>query len=94
MFKRRPKSKLTREQSLAMKPVHLVDAELSLDETGNGKLSIQVQPTRVARLFIKGIEGRRKTFELDPVGVAFHEATTQRQQKILYRGTDKTTFRS
>lgn len=69
MFKRRPKSKLTREQSLAMKPVHLVDAELSLDETGNGKLSIQVQPTRVARLFIKGIEGRRKTFELDPVGV-------------------------
>lgn len=69
MFKRRPKSKFTREQSLAMKPARLVDADLALDDSGNGKLSVAVQPTRVARLFLKGIEGRKKTFELDPVGV-------------------------
>jgi len=36
----------------------------------------------------------RPRSELDPVGVAFHKATTERQQKILYRGTDKTTYRS
>jgi len=36
----------------------------------------------------------RPRSELDPVGVAFHKATTERQQKILYRGTDKTAFRS
>ncbi|MGE0768858.1 MAG: phytanoyl-CoA dioxygenase family protein [Hyphomicrobiaceae bacterium] len=38
-------------------------------------------------------EPRPRT-ELDPVGVAFHQATTERQQKILYRGTDKTSFRA
>jgi ectoine hydroxylase-related dioxygenase (phytanoyl-CoA dioxygenase family) len=36
----------------------------------------------------------RPRSELDPVGVAFHKAATDRQQKVLYRGTDKTTFRS
>lgn len=69
MFKRRPKPKMTREQSLAMKPVQLVKADLTVDDTGNGKLSVEIQPTRVARLFIKGAHGRRKTFELDPVGI-------------------------
>lgn len=70
MFKRRPKPpKMTREQALAMKPVRLVDAQLTLDSVGNGKLSVSIQPTRVARWFIKGSEGRQKTFELDPVGV-------------------------
>lgn len=70
MFKRRPKpSKFTREQSLAMKPVQLVAADLQVDAQGNGKLTVPVQPTRVARWFVKDAEGRKKTFELDPVGV-------------------------
>jgi len=52
-----------------MKPVHLVDAELSIDASGNGKLAVPVRPTRVARWLIKGAESRRKSFELDPVGI-------------------------
>lgn len=69
MFKRRSAPKMTREQSLAMKPMQIVKGELSLDAAGNGKLSVAIQPTRVARFIIKGIEGRKKTFEFDPVGV-------------------------
>ena len=62
-------AKLSREESLAMKPMQLVDAVLSVDEAGNGKLAVPVRPTRVARWLIRGKEGRTKTFELDPVGV-------------------------
>jgi hypothetical protein len=70
MFKRRPRPpKMTREQSLAMKPMQLVDGELNVDAAGNGKLSVPIRPTRVARWLVKNAEGRRKTFELDPVGV-------------------------
>ncbi len=70
MFNRRPRpSKFTREQSLAMKPIQLVEAELKLDEQGNGKLAVPVRPTRVARWFIKDAKPRTKSFELDPVGV-------------------------
>ena len=36
----------------------------------------------------------RPRSDLDPVGVAFHKATTERQQKLLYRGTGKTNYRS
>lgn len=70
MFKRRPKpSKMSREQSLAMKPMQLVEATLALDEAGNGKLAVPVRPTRVARWLVRDTDGRTKTFELDPVGV-------------------------
>jgi non-haem Fe2+, alpha-ketoglutarate-dependent halogenase len=35
----------------------------------------------------------RPKVELDPEGVAFHQAATAAQAAVLYRGTDKTTFR-
>ena len=35
----------------------------------------------------------RPKVELDPEGVAFHRAATAAQAAVLYRGTDKTTFR-
>lgn len=70
MFGRRPKPpKFTREQSLAMKPIRLVEAELSLDSQGNGKLAVPVRPTRVARWLMRDAKPRNKTFELDTVGV-------------------------
>ena len=35
----------------------------------------------------------RPKVDLDPEGVAFHRAATEAQAAVLYRGTDKTTFR-
>ena len=35
----------------------------------------------------------RPKVELDPEGLAFHRAATAAQAAVLYRGTDKTTFR-
>lgn len=67
--KRKPTSKLTREQSLAMKPLHLVEADLTVDSAGNGKLTVAIRPTRIASWLIKDVAGRKKTFELDSVGV-------------------------
>lgn len=70
MFKRRPRpGRYTREQSLAMKPVRLVAGDLTVDGEGHGKLTVPIQPTRIARWLVRDAEGRRKTFELDPVGV-------------------------
>lgn len=70
IFKRRAKPpKMTREQSLAMKPVQAVDATLNIDAAGNGKLAVPVKPTRMVKWLVKHVEGRTKTFELDAVGV-------------------------
>lgn len=65
----RKKPQLTREQALRQKPIKLVDAPLRRDEHGGGRIDVDVQLPRITR-WIGGATGtRRKTFELDAVGV-------------------------
>ena len=52
-----------------MKPMHLVEATLVVDDAGNGKLSVPIKPTRVARWLIRDAKDRIKTFEFDSVGI-------------------------
>lgn len=74
MFRRKPKLlKITREQSLAMRPVRMTDAEMDLDAAGNGKLRVPMRPTRLASFLGAKIPSRTKTFEFDPVGVFLWE---------------------
>ena len=68
--KRSSRRPVTREQSLAMRPVRLVDAEsMRVDAAGNGKLIVPIAPPRFARWLAQKFEGRTKTFEFDTVGV-------------------------
>src|SRR4051812_11611913 len=70
MFTRKaPSSKVTRESSLAMRPLKLVDAEMDIDAAGNGKLRVPLAPPRFAKWLAPKFEGRLKTYEFDAVGV-------------------------
>jgi Coenzyme PQQ synthesis protein D (PqqD) len=70
MFGRKPKPRLSRDEALAMKPVHLVDQDaMKVDAAGNGKLVVPVPPPRFARWLAAKFENRTKTFEFDSVGV-------------------------
>ena len=69
LFRKPSRPTITREQSLAMRPVRMVDAELAVDPAGNGKLAVPVQPSRLASWLVNRVERRTKTFEFDAVGV-------------------------
>jgi hypothetical protein len=63
------KPTLDREAALELRPLRLVDSQMQTDERGAGKLSVQVETPRFARMFLGNIKGRDKTFEFDEIGV-------------------------
>ena len=70
MFRRKNKPPaVTREQSLAMRPLRMTDAAMDVDAGGNGKLRVPMRPTRIASFLGAKIPARQKTFEFDAVGV-------------------------
>ena len=70
MFFRRRQPRLTPQQSLAARPVRLVDANVtSTDAGGGGKLRVPLRPSRWAGWLFRLPPGASKTFELDPLGL-------------------------
>lgn len=70
MFSRKPKPPpITREDSLAMRPLRMTDVAMDVDAAGNGKLRVPMRPTRIATFLGAKIPSREKTFEFDAVGV-------------------------
>ncbi len=74
MFGGKKTPALSRADALAMKPIRLVAEPMAVDEAGNGKLSVELQPPRIARWFAPGMKPRRKQFEFDPIGVEVWQA--------------------
>ena len=73
LFRTRKKPQLTIEQTLAARPVRLVEAEAK--EAGDGKwtLAVPLRPARWAGWFLRVPGGATKTFELDPLGLLVWE---------------------
>ena len=70
MFSRKPKPPpITREASLAMRPIRMTDVAMDVDDAGNGKLRVPMRPTRIASFLGAKLAPRPKTFEFDAVGV-------------------------
>src|SRR5512133_948861 len=64
----RKKPALTREQSLATRPVRLVDGDL-IESKDGAKLKVKLKQTRLAGFLLRLPEGATKTFELDALGL-------------------------
>jgi hypothetical protein len=62
-------AKLTRQESLAAKPIHLIETTLTDRTDGGANLKIPLKNTGLARRFFKVPDGATKTFELDPIGL-------------------------
>ena len=73
LFGTRKKPQLTIEQTLAARPVRLVEAEPK--EAGDRKwtLTVPLRPARWAGWFLRVPGGATKTFELDPLGLLVWE---------------------
>jgi hypothetical protein len=70
MFSKKTKTPpITREDSLAMRPIRMADVEMDVDDAGNGKLRVPMRPTRIASFLGAKLPPRPKTFEFDAVGV-------------------------
>lgn len=59
----------TRQESLAVKPVQLVKAEVEQTGGGGVRLKVKVQPARWARWLVSAPRDMSKSFELDALGV-------------------------
>ena len=64
----RKKPQVSRQASLATRPVRLVEPEVEPTDDGGAKLKVKVQPVRWARWAMSG-KGLSKTFELDALGM-------------------------
>jgi hypothetical protein len=69
MFWEKPKSMLSRQEALAVKPVRMVEPELKELPDGGAKMTVKIQPTRTGRWFFRLPMGSVKTFELDALGM-------------------------
>jgi hypothetical protein len=65
-FKRKPQ--LSRQDSLAARPVRLVDVEPVDAGDGVWRITVPLRPPRVARWLAPGMAPRSKTFEFDDIG--------------------------
>lgn len=69
-FRPRPRQpRLTPQQQLAARPVHLVRGELDRQDGGSAKLNVPLKPARWNRWVFRIPQGTIKTFELDALGV-------------------------
>jgi hypothetical protein len=66
---RRKQPAVTRDAALESKPRRLVDAEITVDATGGGRLKVPLAPRRWGRWVFRVPPGATKTFELDAIGV-------------------------
>lgn len=62
------KPKITRQQSLAAKPVQLAKCTVAETPDGGAKLKVPVRPSRIAGRIFRVPEGMTKTFELEAIG--------------------------
>lgn len=69
MLSRKKKPRLTRQQSLAAKPVRLVETALEEEPGGGGKLKVPVRQTRWSGWLFSAPPGAVKIFEFDPIGI-------------------------
>jgi hypothetical protein len=68
MLFRRKKATISRHESLAVRPIRLVQAEV--EQTGEGaKLKVPLRQTRWNGWFFRIPDGATKTFEFDPLGL-------------------------
>jgi hypothetical protein len=65
---------LTRADALSARPVHTVDATLSKDDAGGGRLKVTLQAPRWGGWLFKMPAGATKTYELDELGVFVWDA--------------------
>ena len=63
------KPRPSREQTLAAKPVRLVEDALEPDGKGGARLKVKLQQARWAGMFFKLPDAATKTFELDEIGL-------------------------
>lgn len=67
------KQRLTPQQALSVKPIHMVDA--TIEKTDNGAtLKIPIQPARWTGWFFRMPAGSTKSFELDALGLLVWES--------------------
>lgn len=66
-----PKKKLdmNRQEALAARPVHLVEAKVLPDQDGGAKLTVPLKPMRWTGAIFRLPAGATKTFELDELGL-------------------------
>jgi hypothetical protein len=70
----RKKPDLSRTDALSAKPVRLVDATMSKDESGGGRLKVTLQSPRWGGWLFKMPAGATKTFEFDELGLFVWDA--------------------
>ena len=63
------KPAVTRSDALAARPVRAVEATLSRDQSGAGKLKVPLRSPRLGGWLFKVPAGASKTFELDEIGL-------------------------
>lgn len=68
------KPKLSTAQALAAKPIKLVEAEMTVDDAGAGKLKVPLKSSRFLGKIFRMPEGSTKTFEFDAIGVFVWES--------------------
>ena len=68
VFTRPRKPRLTRQQQLAAKPVHLVTGDLAELPDGGARLTVPLQQRRWAGWLLRVPPGATKTFEFDALG--------------------------
>jgi hypothetical protein len=68
------KPKITRDQSMAARPVHLVKADLAETENGGGKLTVPLRQSGWSGWLFRLPDGAKKTFELDALGLLVWKA--------------------
>jgi hypothetical protein len=70
LFRRKSKENVpTREQTLAARPVRLVEDAVTLDGKGGGKLTVKLRQTKWSGVVFHMPDGATKTFELDEIGL-------------------------
>jgi Coenzyme PQQ synthesis protein D (PqqD) len=69
LFRKKKRPALTAQQSLAARPVRLIEGRLTAAPDGGGKLQVPLHPRRFAGWLVRVPDGATKTFELDALGM-------------------------
>ena len=68
------KPKITKSQMLSAKPLRLSEAQPQQISDSKFHVTVELQPTRLARWLMRMPAGATKTFELDPLGLFVWQA--------------------
>jgi len=74
MVFRRRRSTISRAEALAARPVRVVEATVTRDESGGAKLKVALKNPRWGGWLFRMPQGATKTFELDELGLLVWES--------------------